>query len=102
MIRERSVPNVDNLEQWLTQRNAEEEAITSRSEVEEAFRKGIEEVKEALDSLTPEDIAMSLDSGQGWSMPMKFLMQLPGWHTTVHIGQIDFLQTCWGDQEVYV
>ncbi len=102
MIREKQVPQVDSLEAWLSERNSEEEAITSRTQVEEAFRKGIEEVKEALDSLTPEDTAMSLDSGQGWSMPMKFLMQLPGWHTTLHIGQIDFLQTCWGDQEVYV
>ena len=35
-------------------------------------------------------------------MPMTFLMNLPGWHATLNTGQIDFLQTCWGDLEVYV
>jgi hypothetical protein len=27
-------------------------------------------------------------------------MNLPDWHGFVHLGQIDFLQTCWDDQEV--
>lgn len=102
MIRDRKLPQVDNLEAWLAQRNAEETAITTREEVEQAFRSGTEEVLTALDGLTAEDVEGSLDSGQGWSMSMKFLMNLPGWHTSVHLGQIDYLQTCWGDQEIYV
>jgi hypothetical protein len=101
MIRDRKVPASDNLAEWLAQRNAEEAAITCRSEIETVFRKGTEEVLAALDSLTPEAIGSSLDSGQGWSMPMTFLMNLPGWHATLHAGQIDYLQTCWGDQEVH-
>lgn len=102
MIRERKLPGGDNLTEWLAQVNAEETAVTSRTEMESIFRKGTEEVLAALDSLTPEAIATSLDSGQGWSMPMTVLMNLPGWHATLHTGQIDYLQTCWGDQEVYV
>ncbi|MBX3117612.1 MAG: DinB family protein [Fimbriimonadaceae bacterium] len=102
MIREKGLPKMDSLEAWIAERNAEEEAITSRAEIEAIFRKGTDEVMAALDSLTPEDVAMSLDSGLGWSMPMTFLMQLPGWHATLHTGQIDYLQTCWDDQEVYV
>ena len=102
MIRERKLPAPDNLEAWLEQRNAEEIAITCRSEIESVFKKGTEEVLAALDTLTPEEIGMTLDSGQGWSMPMTFLMGLPGWHATLHTGQIDFLQTCWGDEKVYV
>ena len=102
MIRDQKTPNPDNLEAWLAQREAEEIAITSREEVERVFRAGTEEVLAALDTLTPEAVASSIDSGQGWSMPMTFLMNLPGWHATLHMGQIDFLQTCWGDQEVYV
>jgi hypothetical protein len=102
MIRERSLPKADNLEEWLAERNREEEAITSRAEMETVFRKGTDEVIEALDSLTPEDMALSLDSGLGWSVPMTFLMKLPGWHATLHTGQIDYLQTCWDDQEVYL
>lgn len=102
MIRDRATPKPDNLEEWLAQREAEEVAITSRDEVERIFRAGTDEVLAALDSLTPEEIESTLDSGQGWSMPMTFLMGLPGWHATLHMGQIDFLQTCWGDQEIYV
>ena len=102
MITSRQLPGGDNLEEWLAARNAEEVAITSRAEMERVFRKGTEEVIAAMDSLTPEQIGTSLDSGMGWSMPMTQLMKLPGWHATVHLGQIDYLQTCWGDQEVYV
>lgn len=102
MIQDRKLPSGDNLTEWLAQRDAEESAITSRAEMERIFRKGTEEVIAALDSLTPEMIGTTLDSGQGWSMPMTFLMNLPGFHATLHAGQIDYLQTCWGDQEVYV
>lgn len=102
MIQDRKLAAVDNLEEWLAQRNAEEAAVTSRMEIEGFFRRGTEEVIAALDSLTPEDIEISLDSGQGWSMPMTFLMNLPGFHATLHAGQIDYLQTCWDDQEVHL
>lgn len=102
MINDRKLPGGDNLEEWLAQRNAEEVALTSREEVERVFRQGTEEVIKALDSLSPEEVEMSLDSGQGWSMPMTVLMKLAGWHATLHTGQIDYLQTCWDDQQVYL
>lgn len=102
MIRDRRTPAPENLEEWLAQRNAEEIAITSREEMERVFREGTAEVLAALDTLKPEDVELSIDSGQGWSMPMTQLMVLPGWHATLHLGQIDYLQTCWDDQEVYV
>lgn len=102
MINARSTPVVDNIEEWTARNNAEEIAITTREEMEEVFRKGTEEVVAALDTLTPEETEMVLDSGQGWTMPMTFLMNLPGWHATLHLGQIDYLQTCWDDQEIYV
>ena len=101
MMRERKLPANGNLTEWLAQRNAEEAAVTSRVEIERIFREGTQEVIEVLDLMTPEAIESSLDSGLGWSMPMTRLMALPGWHATLHSGQIDFLQTCWGDQEVY-
>lgn len=102
MIRDRAVPQPENLEAWLAEREAEEATVTTREQVEEAFRAGTKEVIEALDGLTLEDLELELDSGQGWSMPMRFVMSLPGFHATLHCGQIDFLQTCWGDQKVYV
>jgi hypothetical protein len=102
MIRERALPKVENLDQWLAQRNAEEELLTSRAEVEAVFREGTAQVISALESLTPDEIESTLDSGQGWQMSMIWVMGLPGWHATLHTGQIDYLQTCWGDQEIYV
>jgi hypothetical protein len=102
MIRDRKLPLVENLEAWLAERTAEEEAIATREEMEDAFRKGTAEALAALDSLTPEQVDSTLSSDQGWSMSMRFLMDLPGWHATLHLGQIDYLQTCWDDQQIYV
>lgn len=102
MIRNRATPKVENLDAWLAQRTSEEEAIISVDEIKAAFASGLELVNAALDSLCPDEVDMTLDSGQGWTMPMRFLMKLPGWHATLHMGQIDYLQTCWGDQEIYV
>ncbi len=102
MIQERRLPASDNLTEWLARNKAEESAISSRAEVESIFRKGTDEVLAALDSLTPEEVGSSLDSRLGWAMPMARLMSLPGWHATLHTGQIDYLQTCWGDEKVYV
>ncbi len=102
MIRDRRLPAPENLTEWLAERDAEEVAVTTREEMERIFRAGTAEVLEALDTLLPEELEGSLDSGQGWSMPMKQLMGLPGFHATLHAGQIDYLQTCWNDQQVYV
>lgn len=102
MIRDRRLPVPENLAEWLAQRDAEEIAVTSRVEMERIFREGTAEVLAALDSLSADEVEMTLDSGQGWTMPMTQLMVLPGWHATLHTGQIDYLQTCWDDQQVYV
>lgn len=102
MIRDRSLPAPENLDGWVAKNNAEEVAISSREEMERAFREGTAEVVAALDALIPEDLELILDSGQGWATPMTQLIALPGWHATLHAGQIDYLQTCWGDQEIYL
>ena len=102
MLRDKKAPAFDNLDEWLAQREAEEIAVTSREEMERIFREGTDEFIAALDTLTQEDIDGKFDSGQGWSMPMTWLMGLAGWHATLHAGQIDFLQTCWDDQKIYI
>jgi DinB superfamily len=101
MINARKLPNIENIAERLAQRDATEVAITDRAEIEPIFRKGTNEVLAALDSLTPEDIELTLDSGFGWSVPMTWLMTLPGMHTHSHTAQIDYLQTCWDDQVVH-
>ena len=102
MISERRIPAVESIDQWIAERNAEEEALTSRTEMEAVFRAGTQKVLVALDEFPEELLEGSIDSGMGWSMSMKWLINLPGWHATLHAGQIDFLQTCWDDQEIYV
>ncbi len=102
MIRDKRLPMPENLEKWLAQRNTEEIAVTNREDIETIFREGTKQVLAALDALTLEDLELSLDSGQGWSMPMKQVIELPSFHAIVHMGQIDYLQTCWDDQQVYV
>lgn len=102
MIRDRKLPHPDNLETWLAEREAEELAVTTRHEIEQIFRDGIAQVLAALNALTPDELDSVLDSGQGWSIPMTRLIEFPTMHTNLHCGQIDYLQTCWGDQKVYV
>jgi len=101
MIREGKLPGSDGLAERWAKQAAAEVAITSRAEMESIFRKGTDEVLVALDSVPPEMIGASLDSGFGWSMPMSLLMNMPSLHAMSHAAQIDYLQTCWGDQEVH-
>lgn len=102
MIKTRTLPAPTNLTDWLAGLEAEETAVTSREEVVRIMREGTDEVLEALDALKPEDLDFNFDSGQGWSMTMLQVIGLPAFHATVHCGQIDFLQTCWDDQEIYL
>ncbi|MCB0826213.1 MAG: DinB family protein [Armatimonadetes bacterium] len=102
MMRDRRLPYGDEIPEFMAQTAAREVAITTREEAEELLRKNMAEVITAMDDLTDEEAEMVLDTGQGWQMPMSFLMKLPSKHTAWHIGQIDFLQTCWDDQEIYV
>lgn len=95
MIRDRKIPTGEEINVFVAQTRAAEQAITDRTEIEPIFRKNTDEVLAALDSLTPDEIGLSLDSSLGWSMPMTFLMSLPGIHAYTHTGQIDYLQTCW-------
>jgi hypothetical protein len=101
MIRDRKLPMGEEIPVLVEQTETAEKMVTSRAEVEALFRKNTDEVLAALDTLDPDAIRMILDSSLGWTMPMTFLMGLPGMHAMCHAGQIDFLQTCWGDQVVH-
>src|SRR5688500_14294904 len=101
MIRARKLPGGDELSDFIERTTAAEIALTDIEEIKALLRKNTDEVLAALDSLSPGDTEIVLDSSLGWSMPMTFLMKLPGFHAIGHTAQIDFLQTCWGDQEIY-
>ena len=101
MIRDRKLPFGNEIPEFVARINAAAEALTSRTEIENLFRKNTDEVIAALDTLTPEAIGLTLDTGLGWTVPMTRLMMLPGVHAFSHAAQIDYLQTCWGDQDVH-
>lgn len=100
-IRNRAVPSVDNLNEFLERTSAAELAITNKDEMEQAFRANTQKFIDALDTLSQEDLELQIDSGQGWSMSMRYIIRMAGWHATLHCGQIDYIQTCYGDQQIY-
>jgi hypothetical protein len=102
MIRARKLPTGDEIPEFIEHTAVAEESLTDIDDIIALLRKNTDEVLSALDTLSPEDTELVLDSSQGWTMPMTFLMKLPAYHGVGHTAQIDFLQTCWGDQEIYV
>jgi hypothetical protein len=101
MLRDRRLPQGEEITEMVGKWTAAEEALTDPVEMERIFRKNTEEVVAAIDTLTPEEVELTLDSSMGWTMPMTQLMQLPGIHAISHGAQLDFLQTCWDDQEIH-
>jgi hypothetical protein len=102
MIANKRLPEAANMDQQLSLWISQEVAITSRAEVEHQFTGGIQAAVISIQTLSQSDLDIVLESGQGWSVSMAYLITLPGWHATLHAGQIDYLQTCWDDQEIYV
>ena len=92
-------PEMDR-EKHAAARKAAEEADTTREEVIDLLRKNTDAVLAALDALTPERIESMVET-PAFPAPMVFFMELPGGHTDGHASQIDYLQTCWDDQEVH-
>lgn len=99
MIRNRQFPQ--DVAEHLDRTNRAEAELTTLEAIEAAFRRSTADVVEALGTLTDEEVETRLESGQGWSAPMTWLMNLPTLHATGHTYQLDLLQTCWGDQEVH-
>ena len=64
MIRDRKLPFGDEVHEFVARNEATAEAITSRAEMESAFRKGTDDVLAALDALITEEIGIRLDSGR--------------------------------------
>jgi len=101
MIRDRRLPLGDEIPAFVAHMADAQNSLTDLAEIEAQFRSGTEELLAAFDGLTPDAVGLILDSGQGWTMPMTFLMRLPGVHAAGHAAQIDYLQTCWGDEQVH-
>lgn len=101
MIENRSLPAPETVDAWVAKNNAEEEALTDREEMISVFHSNTDRVIKVIKSLSLQDLELRLDTGQGWGFPMTQLIKFPGWHAVLHNGQIDYLQTCWGDTKIY-
>ena len=75
--------------------------ITTLDQAEAVLRKGIADTIAALDALEPEQTSATLVTPIG-PQPFRFFMDIPARHLFGHTAQIDYLQTCWGDQEVHL
>lgn len=60
--------------------------------------KCLESSREAVDEVYENKVNPRLFSS---SDDYQFAVRLPAFHTETHAGQIDYLQTCWGDQEMH-
>lgn len=72
--------------------------IKSREETVRSVQESTAEILAALDGLTPEKIAGSVQTAMG-PMPMSFWMTFADGHMMGHACQVEYLQTIWGDQQ---
>jgi len=81
--------------------NAAIDSVTTVEEAETMLRQGIADSVAALDIVKPEQVGSFVESPQGQT-PFNFFLTLPATHLEGHVAQIDYLQTCWDDQEVHL
>lgn len=101
MIRHKWMPTGDEIPVLVAEMRAAELALVNLDDVKTKLAANTADVLAAIDELHPEDLDLVLESSQGFSMSMRNVISLAGWHATLHTGQIDYLQTCWGDQEIH-
>lgn len=90
----------DSAEEFLGPIESAINRITTVEQAETMLRKGIADTVAALDALKPEQVESFTTTPQGQT-PFTFFMTIPAFHLEGHATQIDYLQTCWGDQEVH-
>ena len=76
--------------------------ITTLEQAEAVLRQGIADTLAALDTVKPEQIGSKVDAPGVGQAPFTFFMTIPARHLDGHAAQIDYLQTCWDDQEVHL
>ena len=81
--------------------NAAIDSVTTIEEAETMLRRGIADTIAAMDTVKWEQVGGILDTPALGSTPFTFFLTLPAMHLTNHGAQIDYLQTCWDDQEVH-
>lgn len=75
---------------------AAEGKYSSRQQVKELLDDAVAGFNEWLDALTPVQFESTLHTHFG-ALPMSFGITLPALHTEVHISQLEYIQTIYGD-----
>jgi hypothetical protein len=70
----------------------------TREEAVQRVKSSTAEILAALDALTPERLAGSVQTPMG-PMPMSFWVTFADGHMMGHACQIEYIQTIWGDQQ---
>jgi hypothetical protein len=78
------------------------EGVTTLEQAETVLLKGIADTIAALGGVKPEQVGGTIESPLDRQTPFLFFLNLPGMHLETHTAQIEYLQTCWGDQEVHL
>ncbi len=99
VIRDRRFPST--VEAYLGPIESTVKSIATVEQAETVLRKGIADTLAALDTVEPDQIGSMVDLPQG-QIRFTFFMTIPAIHLFGHAAQIDYLQTCWGDQEVHL
>jgi hypothetical protein len=80
--------------------DAEADKLHTREAVNAALMASHQAVMEAIHSVAPADVFKEIQTPI-YDAPLLFFMNLVGYHYFDHLGQIDLLQTMWGDLEMH-
>lgn len=72
---------------------------TDRPAIIERLKSSTEAIAVATENLMDEQIGSMVDFFG--PMPMNIFMRVNAWHIARHAGQIDYLETVWGDMQDY-
>lgn len=77
---------------------SKEKEFTTREQVNELLDQNTQGYYDWLDSLTPEALDSTLETGFG-SFPMRTAITWPADHTRGHAAQMEYIQTIYGDHD---
>ena len=88
-------------EEFQTRAKSAMESVTTVDQAVTLLQKGMAETMDAFATVKPEQIGAMIDAPHA-QVPFRFFLIIPALHLETHAGQIDYLQTCWGDLEVHL
>jgi len=90
------------LDEFQAEVRAAIEAVSTLDDAEAALRQGVADTLAALDGVTDEQVESVVDTPGLGPTPFTFFMTVAALHLEGHAAQIDYLQTCWDDQDVHL